>query len=248
MKKIWLAGMLMLACMCAIAKPPAEMVTKGDELVGWMERYYLKPTPSLFIVKLKSASDQGVLAEQFRWNTLIGFIAGVIKNNPQLSTPLADLIVQVPDKERQPLLMGLFYGGHQKSSQALQQLSGKLPAYKNGIERFLSQPIADVTKMFPLEDNAGAIDVNWGYFMATGEFKPLQRIMSAMPWRHLKDDGTAKTKSKILIGRLALGSIQSKMRTSSRISMLCQQAIKTQPKEIADELRLIVPPAGSTQK
>lgn len=231
---------LLLLCSSLAVAQPAGKFNSPEVIQSWMDTYYLHPQPRQFLEAIQAASAQGMLVQAYRWNTLIGFVAGVVGRNPELADPLVDLMQSLPPSQRQPLLVGLVYANHAQSRAALQKLARLLPEYKTGVARYMTLPNPDITKVLPLEGNSGAIDANWGYFMATGSDKPVVRIMSALPWSVLKEDGTGETLSRIAVGRVAASSLRRQAATQPKVMAICKAQVSKQPKNVAGPLRNVI--------
>ena len=238
-----------LACLlltCAIFAQAQSRFNTPDAIQGWIDTYYQQPQPRQLLEVMQSASRQGLLSQEYRWSELTGFIAGVVGRNPQLAAPLGDLVQTFPATQRQPFILGLVYANNADSRAALKKLGAKLPDYKAGIDRYLLLPSPDITKVLPLEGNPSAIDANWGYFQATGDERAVIRIISALPWSALKEDGTPQTLSHIAVGRVAFASLREHAIKHPRVMTICRQQVGKQPKNVAGPLRAVISQAQAS--
>lgn len=232
-----------LACLllaCAMFAQGQGRFNSPEAIQGWLDTYYQQPQPRQFLEVMQAAGKQGLLSQEYRWNELTGFVAGIVGRNPDLAAPLVDLLQTLPATQRQPFIVGLVYANNADSRAALKKLGDRLPEYKAGIARYMLLPNPDITKVLPLEGNPGAIDANWGYFLATGDARPVVRIMSALPWSTLKEDGTPQTLSRIAVGRAAFASLRSKAVQHPRVLAICWEQTRKQPKNVAGPLRQVI--------
>jgi hypothetical protein len=110
----------------------------------------------------------------------------------------------------------------------------------------------DVKKMMPggdsnrLEETHDAsttiLDTLWGYYFATGDTRPILRIVSVLPWAKNRDNA-----DKLTVGATAKLTLASNAVRDPMLLAVLRNEIKHQPKETAEVLNEVVDAADTAQ-
>lgn len=180
-------GMAILAALpiAAFGKAPKEKpqkpFQKSEELLKWINGYRLKPEPKRLSIAVQSMSALGLLKDMDQAGIYIGFTAGVIGSNPDLAEDLVTKMFPLPLEDQVLVVKAIAYSGLPDWKGLLTKFVERMPARKVLIDKFVygKKPVlADVS----MKDDTSIIDVNWGYYFATGSEAPIRRIVSTLEW------------------------------------------------------------------
>ena len=87
------------------------------------------------------------------------------------------------------------------------------------------------------------LDALWGNFMATGDNAPVVRIISALPWIHVRGDVP-----RLLVGGAARWSLISNAIQHQPVMAVCRRELASQPKEVEGVLREVIAEAERDMK
>lgn len=226
---------VLLACLAAsLATAAPAPFASGPELGKWVTYYYLKPEPARAVEAIASASRLGLLKDGKSSPSMIGFLSGVVRKEPAVAREAASRLVSLPKAEQPVLALGLWYSGHPEAGKLLAGLSRSVPEQKAMYDE-LSQNVAPKLDQVPLEQGPWVLDALWGSFMATGDERPVLRVMSALPWTDAQGD-----KARSLAGGAARWSLTANAVRHPRVLAICKAQAGKQPKEVAVVLAEII--------
>lgn len=169
----------------AMAKPAKEkeppQFAKAEELLAWINGYRLNPGPKRLPAAIKAMQQFGITQDMDQAGVYIGFTAGVIGSNPQDAETLISSCFPLPPADQVLLIKAIAYSGLPEWKDLLIKFVERMPARKVLIDKYLfaNKPVlADL----PMGDDSTTIDINWGYYFATGSEAPVRRIVSALAW------------------------------------------------------------------
>jgi hypothetical protein len=182
---IAVAGLaLMLAFpVLALAKPakekPAKPFASNEELLKWINGYRRSPEPKRVPEAVKAMSGFGVTKDTDQAGVYIGFVAGAIGSNPDTAEDLVAKMFPLPPEDQVLIVKAIAYSGLPGWRDLLTKFVERMPARKALIEKFLfgGKPVLTELQM---KDDSSVIDLNWGYYFATGWEAPVRRIVAAM--------------------------------------------------------------------
>lgn len=142
----------------------------GEEAVeDWMTYYYKKPTPELVVPRVRELASQGLLKDEHAHPPIIAFLSLVMaQNHTQVGTWLKEL-GDLKESEHDVVLAAAWYSDTEEARAHFKAI---------GREEFLQEKAPKILEQ-PL-DNPSALDMLWGYFLATGDQKPIRRLVSAL--------------------------------------------------------------------
>lgn len=218
----WLVlAMLVALPAFAAAKPAKDMeklpqpFSKAEELLGWINGYRLKPEPKRLPAAVRAISAFGITKDMDQAGVYIGFTAGVIGSNPETAEEIVSNCFPMSPEDQVLLIKAIAYSGLSDWKELLTKFVERMPARKVLIEKFLfaNKP---VLVDLPMGEDSTAIDINWGYYFATGSEAPVRRIVSALAWSLDKNEV-----EKLTIGAMAKWTLaQNASRDSELLQML----------------------------
>lgn len=222
---------LLVLPMAALAKTaktkPQRAFSQSEELLAWMNAYRQKPEPERLPEAVMAMRAFGVTKDMDQAGLYIGFTAGVLGSNPDLADKLIRKCFPMPPQDQVLLIKAIAYSGLPDWKGTLMHFVERMPARKVLIDKFLfeNKPVlADL----PISEDASAIDLNWGYYYATGAEAPVKRIVKALTLSTDRNDV-----EKLTIGGMAKWTLaQNAARDTDLLLML-----KALPGEDTAEVR-----------
>ena len=218
------ATALLLAIFAALAslahaKPAKDAApppfAKSEDLLRWINGYRLKPEPKRLPAAIKAMSAFGITKDMDQAGVYIGFTAGVIGSDPDGAEKLIASCFPLPPEDQVLLIKAIAYSGLADWKALLTSFVERMPARKVLIDKYLfaNKPVlADL----PMGDDSSAIDINWGYYFATGSEAPVRRIVTVLAWSLDKNEV-----EKLTIGAMAKWTLaQNAARDPDLLQML----------------------------
>jgi hypothetical protein len=227
---------LMLGGLPAVAAPPTKSpaFTQPEQILRWINNYRHNPEPGRLAEAVKAMSTLGVLRELDSAGVYVGFTAGVLGSNPAKAERLVTAMFPMRPEDQVLIIRAIAYSGLADWKELLGKFVERMPARKVLIERHLYGKAPTLMEL-PLDSGPAALDALWGYYFATGSAKPIQRIITALPWSREENDVDKLTTGSMVKLTLAVNAT----RDQELLSIL-QQEVRHQPKEVAIPLRQVV--------
>jgi len=258
-----LAGVL--ALLAAVPAPaatsrPADL-TSADAVLRWISAYRSKPDLNSVPTAILAASRLGAFEDPERSGVYVGFIAGVIGIHPDKADTLVSKLMAMRERDRWIIVRAIAYSGLRNWQQLLRHfadrmperhvmiekyLTGKLPTLDqlviapspSGFERFAEHfRIGKPKKKFAMEPSPEVLDMLWGYYFATGSYRPIMQTIAMLPWADDHDDV-----ERLTIGSMAKFTLASNAMRDQRLLAMLRESSKArnQSKEIVAALNEIV--------
>lgn len=214
-----IATILFALIPAASAKPqkerPPQPFAKAEELLSWINGYRLNPEPKRLPAAIKAMQQFGITKDMDQAGVYIGFAAGVVGSNPQEAEAIVASCFPLQPADQVLLIKAIAYSGLPDWKELLIKFVERMPARKVLIDKYLfgNKPVlADL----PMGDDSTTIDINWGYYFATGSEAPVRRIVSALAWTLDRNEI-----EKLTIGAMAKWTLaQNASRDADLLSML----------------------------
>jgi hypothetical protein len=243
------------------AKPPNAALNSTDSMLRWINAYRGKPEPDGLPVLVHGLSDLQAFKDAETCGAYIGFIAGVLGANPDRADALIEKMLTIAPADHWVLVRAIVYSGlpnwkvllvkyedrmRTRSGMIDKYLAGKLPtldqiSYQNvkpgmidkikSTFKFGEEP----TKPVVLDPNPELIDVLWGYYLATGSYTPIGRIIKLLPLANDKDNVDSLT-----TGSAAKFTLASNAVRDLHLLAMLKRAVKGQPEDIAKILNDVI--------
>ena len=215
-----LAILLAIALPVAAASKPAKVkpprpFTKSEELLAWMNGYRLKPEPKRLPEAVRAMVKSSVTKDMDQAGIYIGFTAGVIGSNPEDAETLITEMFPLDPQDQVLLIKAIAYSGLPDWKELMIKFVERMPARKVLIDKFLFAKKPTLEDL-PFEESSSAIDINWGYYFATGSEAPVRRIVTVLAWSQDRNDV-----EKLTIGAMAKWTLaQNASRDLELLAML----------------------------
>jgi hypothetical protein len=200
-------------------------IAAKEVILGWINGYRHHPEPEQVPPAVKGLSRLGILADTEGAGVYIGFLAGVFAKNPDKIDALIARMFPLSDEHQWAIVRAIAYSGLPDWRTVLQRNAERMPARRVMIERFLAGKLPTLDqapiekdetwgdrvrqqmlfvnyfskpkKDFGLDLTPDVLDTLWGYFYATGDHRPLDRIILMLRW----------TRERDVLEKLTLGSM-----------------------------------------
>jgi hypothetical protein len=207
------------------AHKPANAAKVGfytrDSVLEWMDGYRKRPEPARLPEAVRTLAKSGAFKDPEAAGYHVGFIAGVLGANPQRADALVAKMLPLAAGEQWVVVRAIAYSGLPEWRAVLRYAAPRLPARQEMIEQYLTGklPTLDAialdkspTLLEKLRGGFGArpetfdlsfgnnpelLDTLWGVYFATGDYRPVWRILTMLPWSKERDS----------VDRLTVGSM-----------------------------------------
>jgi hypothetical protein len=174
----------------ALAKPAREKSPKpfqnAEELLKWINGYRKKPDPERLPEAVKAMSSLGTTRDSEQSGVYIGFVAGVLGANPDRARDLITKMFPLPPEDQVLVVKAIAYSGLPRWRDTLTAFVERMPARRVLIDRYVFGNKPTLTEL-SIKDDPSVIDLNWGYYFATGWEAPIRRIVGSLELAEDKD-------------------------------------------------------------
>ena len=235
------------------APEPQGAFASVDRLMDWISNYRKHKNPSRVPAAVHAMQDFGLFADEEKAWFCTGFIAGVLGSNPKDGPALVPRMFPMPDKEQAVIIRAIAYSGRPDWRELLEKNSSRMPLRRPLIDDFLAGK-RPVLMELPL-DHGGSpgIYALWGYYVATGQYEPVVRIIQALRWSKKKEDSRFSFRKvfsgwghdpsaveKITTGGTAKWTLASYAERDRQLLNLYRAESARQPEEIAKPLKDVI--------
>ncbi len=167
----------------ALAKPakgrPSKPFQNTEELLKWINNYRKHPDPKRLPEAVKAMAALGVTRDIDQAGVYIGFVAGVLGANPRKAETLIAKMFPLPPENQVIVIKAIAYSGLPRWRDTMTKFVERMPSRRVLIDKYVfgNKPI--LTEL-SIKDDSSVIDLNWGYYFATGWEAPVRRIVAAL--------------------------------------------------------------------
>jgi hypothetical protein len=210
------ASAILIAALALPLAPAGAAPSKIDFLsrasvIEWTDAYRRRPEPRRLSEAVRALSRAGALREPETAGYFVGFASGVLGANPAQAERLAEEMLPLPPADQWFVVRALAYSGLPAWKSVLARLAEKLPARRAMIDGYLAgtlPPLAAIeldnsptfletlrlqfggkpkTQAISFGRNPELIDTLWGFYFATGDYRPVWRLITMLPWSKERD-------------------------------------------------------------
>ena len=229
-----LVACLVATAIPAVAAPPKGQPLTSQAILKWINGYRAKKEPAKLPEVVKAMSAIGLFKDLDAGGVYVGFIAGVLGDNPDTAEALITAMFPLPPEDQVALIRSIAYSGLPNWKTLLEKFVERMPARLVLIQRYLSGKFPTLKDM-PLDQSPAALDSLWGYYFATGRFEPVDRIIAVLAWS--KD---ANKVERLTLGSMAKWTIANNAQQDKDLLDHLKREQNQRPKEIARELREVI--------
>lgn len=214
-------------------QPPPQQLT-AQTILKWINAYREKPEPEKVPEVVKAMSGIGLFKELEQAGVYQGFIAGVIAANPEIAEKLIAEMFPLPPEDQVVIVRAIAYSGLRGWKELLQKFVERMPTKKVLIEHHLYGKGATFDTL-DLKASPSHIDIMWGHYFGSGNYKGIDRIITALPWS--KDRNNVET---LTLGSMAKWTLATNLQSDPRLLAYTKRQLETVPKDAAKELREVI--------
>ena len=247
----------------AAAVPPKNVALNSTEaILRWINNYRRQPDPEGLPNVVRALSAMQAFKDAETSGPYIGFIAGVLGSNPERAEILIAKMLPIAPPDHWVLVRAIAYSGLPDWKEVLATFVDRMPTRRAMIDQYLDGKLPTLDeidyrpakpgmfdkikvslhigqqehkKQVMLEPSPELIDVLWGYYLATGTYEPVQRVIKLLPLADDKDNVDNLTTGSAAKFTLASNAV----RDTELLDML-KWAVKSEPKEIAVVLNDVI--------
>jgi hypothetical protein len=233
--------------------PSSSSFNSNDAILKWINGYRHRPDPDQLpsVVRALSAMQAFKAAESS--GPYVGFIAGVLGTNASRADDLIAKMLPIDPADHWVLVRAIAYSGLPNWREILATFVDRMATRRAMIDKYLDGKLPrleqidfrtdkpgmldkikstlhigkDQKKAVALEPTPELIDVLWGYYLATGSYVPVQRVIKLLPLANDKDNVDNLTTGSAAKFTLASNAV----RDADLLAML-KWADKSQPKDV----------------
>jgi hypothetical protein len=251
------------------ARQHLEESSSRDDVLQWIDGYRKRPDPGSVRIAMKVLSERGVLRDPDSAGVYVGFLAGVIGARAGEADGMVGKVLPTLAEEDQWILVrAIAYSGLPDWKALLSRYAARMPSRRVMIDKYLdgTLPALDAvpldSKKPALMDNLKSyfasnppkhseltfdsspelLDTLWGIYFATGDYRPVSRIIVMLPWSKEKD-----SVEKLTVGGMAKYTLVSNATRSGDLLAMLKRASRHQPAAVAPILNEVIESAETLE-
>ena len=260
---------LLLVPGAASASRPPDFMSR-DTILGWINTYRANPDPTHVPAMMRGLARLGLLRDPESSGVFVGFLAGVLAANPERADDIVTRIFPLSDEQHWAIVRAIAYSGLPDWQALLTRVSERMPDRRVMIDKFLAGKLATLeqapiekeqtfgekmreqftlAKYFTkpsqevtLQLTPDVLDTLWGYYFATGSYRPLSRVIAMLRWTKERDKIEFLTLGSMAKYTLAINA----SRNAGLLSEL-KWAATQQPEPIAKVLKEVIEAAETAE-
>lgn len=150
-------------------------------LLEWMYTYRTHRDVTRLPRAVKAMRMLGLFRDTEKADFFVGFIAGALGENPRRARSLVRGMFPMPPKEQAVIVKAIAWSGLPDWPKLLESFAPRMPHRQALIDGYLLGEEQILLEQ-PLESGPSALYALWGYYVATGDYAPVARIISALRW------------------------------------------------------------------
>jgi len=252
---------LALNAPAAAAPPPNAALNSTDAMLKWINHYRTKPDPDGLPALVRALSDMQAFKDSETSGAYIGFIAGVLGANPAKAEILVAKMLPIAPADHWVLVRAIAYSGLANWKEVLATFVDRMPERRAMIDKYLDGKLPtldqiayrtpksgmldkikvafkigdDKEKEVAIAPSPELIDVLWGYYLATGTYLPIGRIIKLLPLANDKDNV-----DNLTTGSAAKFTLASNAVRDLHLLAMLKWSVKSQPKDVAAVLNDVI--------
>ena len=237
----------------AAVAPRSATLNSTEAILKWINDYRHQPDPEGLPNAVRALSGMQAFKDAESSGPYIGFIAGVLGANPERAEILVAKMLPIASPDHWVLVRAIAYSGLPNWREVLATFVDRMPTRRAMIDQYLDGKLPTLEqidyrpakpgmldkikvslhlgeerkKQVMLEPSPELIDVLWGYYLATGSYEPVQRVIKLLPLADDKDNVDSLTTGSAAKFTLASNAV----RDTELLEML-KWAVKSQPKDV----------------
>jgi hypothetical protein len=238
----------------AAPPPPSTALTSTDAILKWINNYRHKPEPDNLPAVVRTLSAMQAFKDAESSGPYIGFIAGVLGSNPDRAEELIAKMLPIASPDHWVLVRAIAYSGLPDWKEELATFVDRMPTRRAMIDQYLDGKLPrleqidyqtvkpgmldkikttlhldkDRKKVVALVPSPELIDVLWGYYLATGGYEPIERVIKLLPLSNDHDNV-----DNLTTGSAAKFTLASNAVRDNELLTMLKWSVKGQPKDVS---------------
>jgi hypothetical protein len=246
-----------------------EELSSREDVLKWIDSYRNRPDPASVPIAMKVLGRRGVLQDADSAGVYVGFLAGVIGAHPSEAESLvAKVLPALAEEDQWIVVRAIAYSGLPDWKALLSKFAARMPSRAVMIEKYLDGTLPALDQV-PLESDKPALldkmksyfgsstpkpsaltfdsspellDTLWGYYFATGNYRPVSRIIVMLPWSK-----ETESVEKLTVGGMAKYTLVSNATRSRDLLAMLKRASSHQPRSIVPILNEVIEAAQTME-
>ena len=260
-----------LAILVALLMPNAAPAAQAEFLsraavIEWIDDYRNKPEPSRLPDAVHVLSISGALRQPETAGYYVGFVAGVLGANPKEAERLVARMLPLPPADQWLVVRAIAYSGLPAWKSLLARAVPKLPARRGMIDAYLTGALPtldaiELDKSLTFLEKVGEhfgvkhkvppvsygrnpelVDTLWGQYFAAGQYCPIWRIITLLPWS--KDRDSAE---RLTVGSAAKYTLANNAARYPDVLALLKDMAAYQEADVQPVLKEVIQAAETTE-
>jgi hypothetical protein len=239
-----------------------------DDVLQWIDTYRHRPDPGAVRIAMKVLSQRGVLRDPDTAGVYVGFLAGIIGAHAGEADGIVGKVLPgLAEEDQWILVRAIAYAGLPDWKALLSNYAARMPSRRVMIDKYLDGTLPALDAV-PLEGKKPALmdnlksyfrtppkhseltfdsspellDTLWGIYFATGNYRPVSRIIEMLPWSKERD-----SVEKLTVGGMAKYTMVSNATRSSDLLAMLKRASRHQPASVAPILNEVIEAAETLE-
>jgi hypothetical protein len=251
------------------ALPNSGEFSSMDAVAKWVANYRSNPEPARLPAAVRALSQFGVFKDPEGAGVYLGFIAGVLGANPEQAEALIARMLSITPVDQWVIVRAIAYSAHPDWQQWMRKFADQMPMRKTMIEHYLAGRLptlydvplerkdpslwqkvvghfkseqASKAAVITLDRSPDLLDTFWGYYFATGSQRPIERIITLLPWTNERD-----SVEKLTMGNMAKYTLASNAARDPQLLAILKRDVKTAPRRLAAVLNEVIEAAETVE-
>jgi hypothetical protein len=227
------------------------------------------PDPARLPDAVRALSQFGAFKEPEGAGVYLGFVAGVLGANPDRAEALIAKMLSIAPVDQWVIVRAIAYSGHPDWQRWMRKFADRMPMRNTMIERYLDgqsptlyevplerkEPTlwnkvvahfqggqASKASVITLDKSPDLLDTLWGCYFATGSQRPIERIITLLPWANERD-----SVDKLTMGNMAKYTLASNAARDAKLLALLKCDAKTAPGHLSGVLNEVIEAAETVE-
>ncbi len=231
---VWLLLLICASSPSSARQPPRDPFASAQEIMKWIGGYRSRPEPERLPAAVAAMSRLGLFRDLEAGAVYVGFMAGVLGSEPERAERLVAAMFPMPPEDQVAIVRAIAYSGLPDWKELLRRFAERMPARKVLVARHLDDRLPTLPTL-PLEGQPAALDTLWGYYFASANMAPVERIVAVLPWAR----DTEKI-DRITIGSMAKWTLANNALQDKPLLDHLTSELDRQPPPVARELRDVI--------
>ena len=246
----------------AAQQPEASSLNSTSMILKWINEYRNRPDPESLPAIVRALSSMQSFKDAETCGAYVGFIAGVLNANPSRAESLVSKMLTIDPADHWVVVRAVAYSGLPHWKEILTKYASRMPMRRAMVDKYVSGELptleqidyapktpgmwdkmrvtlqltdTNAVKPVTMKPSPELIDILWGFYLATGTYSSVGRIVKLLPLSNDKDNVDNLTTGSAAKFTLASNAV----RDLNLLNML-KWAEKKQPKEVTAVLTDVV--------